>query len=135
MYRAVINFKLGLLDIYNEHFDYVDPHYSVLPPGGTAARAVRLSVGRRVAVLPIFNTVAIILAAYFRYGCLPVRLGGHARCVAAGDVLHRIGTLNTGVHQHQRLHPAVRCCSSGGLPAGGARNELLAGVAIGLTRW
>ena len=33
VYRAVSNFRRGL-DIYNEHFDYVDPHY-LYPPGGT----------------------------------------------------------------------------------------------------
>ena len=33
VYRAVLNFRHGW-DIYNEHFDYVDPHY-LYPPGGT----------------------------------------------------------------------------------------------------
>ncbi|KUI20019.1 arabinofuranan 3-O-arabinosyltransferase [Mycobacterium sp. GA-2829] len=33
VYRAVSNLRLGL-DIYNEHFDHVDPHY-LYPPGGT----------------------------------------------------------------------------------------------------
>ena len=32
VYRAVSNFRHGL-DIYNEHFDQVDPHY-LYPPGG-----------------------------------------------------------------------------------------------------
>ncbi len=31
VYRAVLNFRHGW-DIYNEHFDYVDPHY-LYPPG------------------------------------------------------------------------------------------------------
>lgn len=69
VYRAVINFKLGL-DIYNEHFDYVDPHY-LYPPGGTLLMAP-------FGYLPVFashnwfvaaNTVAMIVAA-----CLLVRL-------------------------------------------------------------
>lgn len=33
VYRAVSNLRLGL-DIYNEHFEHVDPHY-LYPPGGT----------------------------------------------------------------------------------------------------
>ena len=33
VYRAVLNFRRGW-DIYNEHLDYVDPHY-LYPPGGT----------------------------------------------------------------------------------------------------
>ena len=37
VYRAVINFKFGW-DIYNEHFDHVDPHY-LYPPGGTLIMA------------------------------------------------------------------------------------------------
>ena len=37
VYRAVLNFRRGW-DIYNEHFDYVDPHY-LYPPGGTLIMA------------------------------------------------------------------------------------------------
>ena len=37
VYRAVLNFRRGW-DIYNEHFDYVDPHY-LYPPGGTLLMA------------------------------------------------------------------------------------------------
>ncbi len=37
VYRAVINFKFGW-DIYNEHFNHVDPHY-LYPPGGTLIMA------------------------------------------------------------------------------------------------
>ena len=37
VYRAVLNFRHGW-DIYNEHFDYVDPHY-LYPPGGTLIMA------------------------------------------------------------------------------------------------
>jgi arabinofuranan 3-O-arabinosyltransferase len=69
VYRAVSNFRRGL-DIYNEHFDYVDPHY-LYPPGGTLLMAP-------FGYMPVFashnwfvvcNTVAMILAA-----CLLVRL-------------------------------------------------------------
>ena len=69
VYRAVSNFRRGW-DIYNEHFDYVDPHY-LYPPGGTLLMAP-------FGYMPVFashnwfvaaNTVAMILAA-----CLLVRL-------------------------------------------------------------
>jgi arabinofuranan 3-O-arabinosyltransferase len=63
VYRAVINFKLGL-DIYNEHFDYVDPHY-LYPPGGTLLLApfAYLPVDASRNWFITFNTIAIILAA------------------------------------------------------------------------
>lgn len=65
VYRAVVNFKLGL-DIYNEHFDYVDPHY-LYPPGGTLLLAPfgYLPVDASRYWFITFNTLAILLAAYF----------------------------------------------------------------------
>ena len=65
VYRAVINFKLGL-DIYNEHFDQVDPHY-LYPPGGTLLLAPfgYLPVDAARYWFITFNAVAIVLAAYF----------------------------------------------------------------------
>lgn len=65
VYRAVINFKFGW-DIYNEHFDHVDPHY-LYPPGGTliiAPFGYLPEVASRNWFI-FFNTVAIILAGYF----------------------------------------------------------------------
>ena len=71
VYRAASNFRRGW-DIYNEHFDYVDPHY-LYPPGGTLLMAP-------FGYLPQFashnwfvaiNTAAIVVAA-----CLLVRLFG-----------------------------------------------------------
>ncbi|WP_197420314.1 arabinofuranan 3-O-arabinosyltransferase [Mycobacterium sp. NAZ190054] len=65
VYRAVINFKFGW-DIYNEHFDHVDPHY-LYPPGGTLIMApfgYLPEVASRNWFI-FFNTVAIILAGYF----------------------------------------------------------------------
>ncbi|CAJ1505757.1 arabinofuranan 3-O-arabinosyltransferase [[Mycobacterium] burgundiense] len=65
VYTAVVNFKLGL-PVYTGNFDFVDPHY-LYPPGGTLLLAP-------FAYLPVdasrywyitFNTVAILLAAYF----------------------------------------------------------------------
>jgi arabinofuranan 3-O-arabinosyltransferase len=64
VYRAVLNFRHGW-DIYNEHFDYVDPHY-LYPPGGTLLMApfglLPETVSRYAFILA--NTVAIVLAAY-----------------------------------------------------------------------
>ncbi|MET0703260.1 MAG: arabinofuranan 3-O-arabinosyltransferase [Mycobacterium sp.] len=64
VYRAVINFKLGW-DIYNEHFEYVDPHY-LYSPGGTLLLAPfgYLPVDASRFWFIFFNTVAILLAAY-----------------------------------------------------------------------
>ncbi|MBB2772350.1 UNVERIFIED_ORG: arabinofuranan 3-O-arabinosyltransferase [Mycolicibacterium obuense] len=65
VYRAVSNLRLGL-DIYNEHFDHVDPHY-LYPPGGTLLLAP-------FGFLPEFasrnwyftlNSLATLAAAYF----------------------------------------------------------------------
>lgn len=69
VYRAVSNFRRHW-DIYNEHFNYVDPHY-LYPPGGTLLLAP-------FGFLPefasrfwfvAFNSVAVIVAA-----CILVRL-------------------------------------------------------------
>ncbi|WP_289624917.1 MULTISPECIES: arabinofuranan 3-O-arabinosyltransferase [Mycobacterium] len=64
VYRAVDNFRHGL-DMYNEHFDYVDPHY-LYPPGGTLLMApfgyLPFAPSRYLFIS--INTVAILLAAY-----------------------------------------------------------------------
>jgi len=64
VYRAVVNFKRGL-DIYNEHLNYVDPHY-LYPPGGTLLMAPfgYLPVDASRYWFIFFNTVAIVIAAY-----------------------------------------------------------------------
>jgi arabinofuranan 3-O-arabinosyltransferase len=69
VYRAVINFKMGW-DIYNEHFNHVDPHY-LYPPGGTLLMAPfgYLPVDASRYWFITFNTIAIVIAA-----CLLVRL-------------------------------------------------------------
>lgn len=64
VYRAALNFRQGW-DIYNEHFDYVDPHY-LYPPGGTLLMApfgyLPFAPSRYLFIS--INTVAILLAAY-----------------------------------------------------------------------
>jgi len=64
VYRAVSNFRRGL-DIYNEHFNYVDPHY-LYPPGGTLLMAPFgfLPVDASRYWFIFLNTVAMVLAAY-----------------------------------------------------------------------
>jgi arabinofuranan 3-O-arabinosyltransferase len=61
----VSNFRRGW-DIYNEHFDYVDPHY-LYPPGGTLLMAPfgYLPVDASRWWFESINCVAIIIAAYF----------------------------------------------------------------------
>lgn len=64
VYRAVLNFRRGW-DIYNEHFDYVDPHY-LYPPGGTLLMAPfgYLSFNPSRYLFILINTVAILIAWY-----------------------------------------------------------------------
>jgi len=69
VYRAVVNLKRGW-DIYNEHFDQVDPHY-LYPPGGTLLMAPfgYLPVDASRYWFVTINTIAIVIAA-----CLLVKL-------------------------------------------------------------
>ncbi len=65
VYRAVVHFKLGL-NIYDENFTWVDPHY-LYPPGGTLIMApfgyLPEEASRNWFIF--FNTVAIVIAGYF----------------------------------------------------------------------
>jgi arabinofuranan 3-O-arabinosyltransferase len=64
VYRAVLNFRQGW-DIYNEHFDYVDPHY-LYPPGGTLLMAPFgfLSFNPSRCLFILINALAILIAWY-----------------------------------------------------------------------
>ena len=64
VYRAVLNFRRGW-DIYNEHFDYVDPHY-LYPPGGTLLMAPfgYLPFAESRYLFIAINSAAIVLAGY-----------------------------------------------------------------------
>jgi arabinofuranan 3-O-arabinosyltransferase len=64
VYRAVSNFRRGL-EIYNENFNHVDPHY-LYPPGGTLLLAPFgfLPVDASRYWYITFNTLAIVLAAF-----------------------------------------------------------------------
>lgn len=64
VYRAARNFRAGV-DIYNENFDLVDPHY-LYPPGGTLLMAPFGYIDSEFAARNWFilvNTLAIIAAA------------------------------------------------------------------------
>ncbi len=64
VYRAVVNLKMGW-DIYNEHLNYVDPHY-LYPPGGTLIMAPfgYLPVDASRYWFITINAIAIVVAAY-----------------------------------------------------------------------
>lgn len=74
VYRAVRNFRAGL-DLYNEHLDYVDPHY-LYPPGGTLLMA---PFGYIDSIFSSHNWfVAINTAAIITAACLLVRMFGYS---------------------------------------------------------
>jgi arabinofuranan 3-O-arabinosyltransferase len=64
VYRAVSNFRHGLA-FYNEHFDYVDPHY-LYPPGGTLLMAPfgYLPFAESRYLFIAINSAATVIAAY-----------------------------------------------------------------------
>jgi len=64
VYRAVVNLKMHW-DIYNEHLNYVDPHY-LYPPGGTLLMAPfgYLPVDASRYWFITINAIAIVVAAY-----------------------------------------------------------------------
>jgi len=134
VYRAVINFKLGL-DIYNEHFDQVDPHY-LYPPGGTLLLAPfgYLPVDAARYWFITFNAVAIILAAYFLLRMFKFSLSS----VAAPALL--LAMFCTESVTNTLVFTNINGCILLGevlffrwLLDGRQSREWLAGVAIGLT--
>ena len=134
VYRAVVNFKMGW-DIYNEHFDHVDPHY-LYPPGGTLLMAPfgYLPVDASRYWFITFNTIAIVLAAYFL-----VRLFGYGfRSVALPAVLAAIfcteSVINTLVFGNiNGCLLLAEVLFFRWLLDGEKNHEWLAGIAIGLT--
>ena len=116
VYRALLNFRRGW-DIYNEHFDYVDPHY-LYPPGGTLVMAPfgYLPFAESRYLFIAINSAAIVLAGIRAAADVQVQPDfGGGPGAAAGDVLHRIRHQHTGFHQHQRLSSCWRrCCSCAG---------------------
>ncbi|OPX08946.1 arabinofuranan 3-O-arabinosyltransferase [Mycobacterium sp. AT1] len=134
VYRAVVNFKLGL-DIYNEHFDQVDPHY-LYPPGGTLLLAPfgYLPVDASRYWFITFNTIAILLAAYFLLRLFKFTLAS----VAAPALL--LAMFCTESVTSTLVFTNVNGCVLLGevlflrwLLSGKVNHEWLAGLAIGLT--
>jgi arabinofuranan 3-O-arabinosyltransferase len=134
VYRAVVNLKMGW-DIYNEHFNYVDPHY-LYPPGGTLIMAPfgYLPVDASRYWFITFNTIAIVLAAY-----LLVRLFGYGfKSVALPAVLAAMfiseSVINTLVFGNiNGCILLLEVLFFRWLLDGDRKHEWWAGVAIGLT--
>jgi arabinofuranan 3-O-arabinosyltransferase len=134
VYRAVSNFRRGL-DIYNEHFDQVDPHY-LYPPGGTLIMApfgfLPVDASRHWFIF--FNTVAIILAGY-----LLLRLFGFGLSSVAAPALLAAMFFTENVTNTLRFGNINGCILLlevlffRWLLDGKRSHEWWAGVAIGLT--
>lgn len=134
VYRAVINFKLGW-DIYNENFQHVDPHY-LYPPGGTLLLAPfgYLPVDASRYWFIFFNTVAILLAAYFL-----LRLFKYSMASVAAPALILAMFVTESVTS-TLVYTNINGCILLGevlflmwLLDGRRNREWLAGIAIGLT--
>ncbi|MCT7659576.1 arabinofuranan 3-O-arabinosyltransferase [Mycobacterium deserti] len=134
VYRAVVNFKMGW-DIYNEHFNHVDPHY-LYPPGGTLIMAPfgYLPVDASRYWFITFNTIAIVLAAYllvklFGYGVNSVALPALLAAMFISESV--VNTLVFGNINGCLL--LLEVLFFRWLLTGERKYEWLAGVAIGLT--
>ena len=134
VYRAVSNFRRGL-DIYNEHFDQVDPHY-LYPPGGTlllspfgflpvtAARYWFITV----------NAIAIVLAAYFLLRLFDYTLSSVAAPALLLAMFCTESVTNTLVFTN--VNGCILLCEVlffRWLLDGKVNHQWLAGVAVGLT--
>lgn len=139
VYRAARNFRAGV-DIYNENFDQVDPHY-LYPPGGTLLMAPFGYIDSEFAArnwFIVLNTVAIIAAA-----CLLVRLFRYPlTSVALPALLAAIfvteSVTNTLVFTN--INGVILLAEVlffrwllGSLEPGHRNREWLAGIAIGLS--
>jgi arabinofuranan 3-O-arabinosyltransferase len=134
VYRAVINFKRGL-DIYNEHFDQVDPHY-LYPPGGTLLLAPfgYLPVTAARYWFITFNTIAVILAAYFLLRLFNYTLSSVAAPALLLAMFCTESVTNTLVFTN--INGCILFCEVlffRWLLDGKVNHQWLAGVAVGLT--
>ncbi|MDT5362115.1 MAG: arabinofuranan 3-O-arabinosyltransferase [Mycobacterium sp.] len=134
VYRAVVNFKMGW-DIYNEHFDYVDPHY-LYPPGGTLLLAPfgYLPVDASRYWFIFFNSVAILLAAYFLLRLFKYSLASVAAPALLLAMFCTESVTNTLVFTN--INGCILLCEVlffRWLLDGKVNHQWLAGVAVGLT--
>lgn len=138
VYRAVLNFRHGW-DIYNEHFDYVDPHY-LYPPGGTLLMApfgyLPFTPSRYLFIL--INAVAILIAWYLLLRMFNYTLSSVAApalllamfCTESVSSTLVFTNINGCVLLAEMLY--LRWLLDGSQP-GKVRHQWWAGLAIGLT--
>ena len=134
VYRAVINFRRGL-DIYNEHFDQVDPHY-LYPPGGTLLLAPfgYLPVDASRYWFITINTIAIIIAAYLLLRLFKFTLASVAAPALLLAMFCTESVTNTLVFTN--INGCILLCEVlffRWLLDGKVNHQWLAGVAVGLT--
>jgi arabinofuranan 3-O-arabinosyltransferase len=134
VYRAVVNFKMGW-DIYNEHFNHVDPHY-LYPPGGTLIMAPfgYLPVDASRYWFITFNTIAIILAAYFLVRLFGFKFDSVALPALLAAMFISESVVNTLVFGNiNGCILLLEVLFFRWLLDGNRSHEWLAGIAIGLT--
>jgi arabinofuranan 3-O-arabinosyltransferase len=134
VYRAVVNFKRGL-DIYNEHFEQVDPHY-LYPPGGTLLLAPfgYLPVDASRYWFITINTIAIVVAAYFLLRLFNFSLTSVAAPALLLAMFCTESVTNTLVFTN--INGCILLCEVlffRWLLDGRVSHQWLAGVAVGLT--
>jgi arabinofuranan 3-O-arabinosyltransferase len=134
VYRAVSNFRRGL-DIYNEHYDQVDPHY-LYPPGGTLLLSPfgYLPVTAARYWFITINTIAIVVAAYFLLRLFKYTLASAAAPALLLAMFCTESVTNTLVFTN--INGCMLLCEVlflRWLLDGKVNHQWLAGVAIGLT--
>jgi arabinofuranan 3-O-arabinosyltransferase len=135
VYRAVVNFKMGW-DIYNEHFNHVDPHY-LYPPGGTLIMAPfgYLPVDASRYWFITFNTIAIILAAYFLIRLFGFKFDSVALPALLAAMFISESVVNTLVFGNiNGCILLLEVLFFRWLLDGNRNHEWLAGISIGLTQ-
>ncbi|MGH3552446.1 MAG: arabinofuranan 3-O-arabinosyltransferase [Mycobacterium sp.] len=138
VYRALLNFRHGW-DIYNEHFDYVDPHY-LYPPGGTLIMAPfgYLPFAESRYLFIACNTVAIVIAAYLLLRMFNYTLGSVAAPALLLAMFCTESVTNTLVFTN--INGCIlllevlffRWLLNGSSKTNGSRHQWWAGIAIGL---
>jgi len=134
VYRAVINFKFGW-DIYNEHFNHVDPHY-LYPPGGTLIMApfgyIPEVASRNWFIF--FNSLAIVLAGYFLLRLFNFTISSVAAPALLLAMFSTESVTNTLVFGNiNGVMLLLEVLFFRWLLDGNRNHEWLAGVSIGLT--
>jgi arabinofuranan 3-O-arabinosyltransferase len=134
VYRAVSNFRRGF-DIYNEHFEQVDPHY-LYPPGGTLLLSpfgfLPVTAARYWFIT--INTIAIIVAAYLLLRLFKFTLASVAAPALLLAMFCTESVTNTLVFTN--INGCILLCEVlffRWLLDGKVNHQWLAGVAVGLT--